>query len=278
MSNLKLRKSWQIVSKYLFILTVTGIMIFPIYYLVVSAFKSPDTLFSSDIVPTNPSLHFFREAIASVPFFQWTANSLIVALSTCAVSLVIAVAAAYSLARFQYRGRDLISRLILFVYMFPPILLVIPYFVLMSRIGLTDTMPGLVISYTTFSLPFSVWFLTAYMRGIPRELDDAALVDGCTRFSALFRVILPVMSPGVAATLVYVFLVSWNEFLFAYILIRSTELRTLPLGVAAYFTSIFIPWGTVIATTVLMSIPVMLFSFIAQKWLVMGLTAGAVKG
>jgi len=253
-------------------------MIFPIYYLVVSAFKSPDTLFTPDIIPSHPSLHFFREAIASSPFLQWTMNSFIVAIATCGISLVIAVVAAYSLARFQYRGRDLISRLILFVYMFPPILLVIPYFVLMSKIGLNDTLSGLVVSYTTFSLPFSVWFLTAYMRGIPRELDEAALVDGCTRVSALYRVILPVMAPGVAATMVYVFLVSWNEFLFAYILIRTVDLRTLPLGVAAYFTSIFIPWGNVIATAVLMSIPVMGFSLIAQKWLVMGLTAGAVKG
>lgn len=252
-------------------------MIFPIYYLVVSAFKSPGTLFTVDIIPVHPSLHFFREAISSSPFLQWTMNSLIVAIATCGISLVIALSAAYSLARFQYRGRDLISRLILFVYMFPPVLLVIPYFILMNKIGLRDTLSGLVVSYTTFSLPFSVWFLTAYMRSIPRELDEAALVDGCTRISALFRVILPVIVPGVAATLVYVFLASWNEFLFAYILIRTQDLRTLPLGVAAYFTSMFIPWGNVIASTVLMSIPVMLFTLIAQRWLVMGLTGGAVK-
>ncbi len=275
---MKFRKVYQAVLKYTLIYVVVGIMIFPIYYLVVTAFKSPGTLFTPDIIPVHPSLHFFREAISSSPFLQWTINSLIVAIATCGISLVIALAAAYSLARFQYRGRDLISRLILFVYMFPPILLVIPYFILMSRIGLRDTLSGLVVSYTTFSLPFSVWFLTAYMRSIPRELDEAALVDGCTRISALFRVILPVIVPGVAATMVYVFLVSWNEFLFAYILIRTQDLRTLPLGVAAFFTSIFIPWGNVVATTVLMSIPVMLFALIAQKWLVMGLTAGAVKG
>lgn len=275
---MKFRKVYQAVLKYTLIYVVVGIMIFPIYYLVVTAFKSPGTLFTPDIIPVHPSLHFFREAISSSPFLQWTMNSLIVAIATCGISLVIALAAAYSLARFQYRGRDLISHLILFVYMFPPILLVIPYFILMSRIGLRDTLSGLVVSYTTFSLPFSVWFLTAYMRSIPRELDEAALVDGCTRISALFRVILPVIVPGVAATLVYVFLVSWNEFLFAYILIRTQDLRTLPLGVAAFFTSIFIPWGNVVATTVLMSIPVMLFALIAQKWLVMGLTAGAVKG
>lgn len=275
---MKFRKVYQAVLKHMLVYAVAGIMIFPIYYLVVSAFKSPGTLFTPDIIPVHPSLHFFREAISSSPLLQWTMNSLIVAIATCSISLVIALAAAYSLARFQYRGRDLISRLILFVYMFPPIMLVIPYFVLMSKIGLKDTLSGLVVSYTTFSLPFSVWFLTAYMKSIPRELDEAALVDGCTRISALFRVILPVIVPGVAATLVYVFLVSWNEFLFAYILIRTGDVRTLPVGVAAYFTSIFIPWGNVIATTVLMSIPVMLFSLIAQKWLVMGLTAGAVKG
>lgn len=275
---MKFRKVYQSVLKHTLIYVVVGIMIFPIYYLVVSAFKSPGTLFTPDIIPVDPSLYFFREAISSSPFLQWTINSLIVAIATCGISLVIAIAAAYSLARFQYRGRDLISRLILFVYMFPPILLVIPYFILMNKIGLRDTLSSLVLSYTTFSLPFSVWFLTAYMRNIPRELDEAALVDGCTRISALFRVILPVIVPGVAATLVYVFLVSWNEFLFAYILIRSGDLRTLPLGVAAYLTSFAIPWGNVIATTVLMSIPIMLFSLIAQKWLVMGLTAGAVKG
>ncbi len=274
---MKFRKVYQAVLKYTLIYVVVGIMIFPIYYLVVSAFKSPGTLFTVDIIPVHPSLHFFREAISSSPFLQWTMNSLIVAIATCGISLVIALSAAYSLARFQYRGRDLISRLILFVYMFPPVLLVIPYFILMNKIGLRDTLSGLVVSYTTFSLPFSVWFLTAYMRSIPRELDEAALVDGCTRISALFRVILPVIVPGVAATLVYVFLASWNEFLFAYILIRTQDLRTLPLGVAAYFTSMFIPWGNVIASTVLMSIPVMLFTLIAQRWLVMGLTGGAVK-
>jgi ABC-type glycerol-3-phosphate transport system permease component len=272
------RKAQQAIVKYALIVVVVGIMLFPIYYLVMSAFKSPDTLFTPGIIPTQPSLHFFQEALVSAPFLQWMVNSVIVSLSTCAVSLLIATWAAYSLARFRYRGRDAISRLILFVYMFPSILLVIPYFVLMSRIGLADTLPGLVVSYTTFSLPFSVWFLTSYMKSIPQELDNAALVDGCTRITALYRVLLPVMAPGLAATLVFVFLVSWNEFLFAYILIRSADLRTLPLGVAAYFTAQFIPWGTVIATTVLMSIPVMVFAFIAQKWLVMGLTAGAVKG
>jgi ABC-type glycerol-3-phosphate transport system permease component len=271
-------KVQQVIVKYALIVAVVGIMLFPIYYLVASAFKSPDTLFTPGIIPTQLSLHFFREAVVSAPFLQWMINSVIVSLSTCAVSLLIATWAAYSLARFRYRGRDTISRLILFVYMFPSILLVIPYFVLMSRIGLADSLPGLVVSHTTFSLPFSVWFLTSYMKSIPKELDEAALVDGCTRITVLHRVLLPVVAPGLAATLVFVFLVSWNEFLFAYILIRSGDLRTLPLGVAAYFTAQFIPWGTVIATTVLMSIPVMVFAFIAQKWLVMGLTTGAVKG
>jgi multiple sugar transport system permease protein len=271
-------RTWLPVLRYLAIIGTLGILLFPVYYLVASAFKSPETLFTPEIFPSKPSLRSFQEAFTAVPLSQWALNSLIVALATCLMSVTIATMAAYSLARFRYWGSSLFARLILFVYMFPSILLVIPYYVLMNRLGLGNSLTGLVLSYTTFSLPFGVWFLTSYLRTIPPELDEAALVDGCTRLGALYRVILPALAPGLAATSVYVFLVSWNEFLFAFVLISSGALRTLPLGVAAFFGVEFIPWGTILATSVLMCIPVVIFSFFAQKWLVMGLTAGSVKG
>ena len=256
-----------------------GFILFPIYFLVASSLRSPEHLFSSTpgLLPIPLSTHFFEVAVLEAPFLLWTANSMLVVLGTVALTMPLAVLAAYAIARLEFPGRRLLSRMVLILYMFPSVLLLVPLFVLLARLGLVNTLPALVIAHATFALPFSIWYLSAYLRSIPRELDDAGRIDGCNRLTLIWYVLLPVMLPGIAATGAFVFMFSWNEYAFAVTLIQSTNQRTLPLGVTSYFSAQGIPWGVVLATTVLMSVPVVLVAQFAQRYFIAGLSGGSVK-
>jgi ABC-type glycerol-3-phosphate transport system permease component len=259
--------------------TMLGFILFPIYFLIVSSLRAPQVLFSSPpgLLPYPGSLEFYRVAIEEAPLLLWSRNSLLVVLGTVALTMPLAILAAYGISRFYFPGRLLVSKAILLLYMFPSILLLVPMFLLLADLGLVDSLPALVVAHATFALPFSIWFLGAYMRGVPRDLDEAALLDGCGRLRLLWHVILPIMLPGIAATAAFVFMFSWNEYAFAVTLIQNADLRTLPLGVISYFSAQGIPWGVVLATSVLMSIPVVLVVLFAQRHFVSGLAAGAVK-
>jgi multiple sugar transport system permease protein len=278
-SNRAIRRHAVNVAVALVAIAMLGFVLFPIYFLVTSSLRSPQDLFATPptLIPIPPSMHFYKVATNEAPLALWTRNSFLVVAGTVALTLPLAALAAYSIARLTFRGRTAAGRMMLLLYLFPSVLLLVPLFVLLAQLRLVNTLPALIVAHATFALPFSVWYLSAYFRGIPRDLDDAGLVDGCNRVNLLWHVLLPVAAPGIAATVAFVFMFSWNEYAFAVTMIQNAELRTLPLGVTSYFSAQGISWGVVLATSVLMSIPVVVAVQLAQRYFVAGLAAGSVK-
>jgi len=210
--------------------------------------------------------------------FRYYGNSLIVASSATAFSVFISLLAAYSLSHFRYRGRQTLSQMILFVYLFPAAVLFIPLLIVVNFLGMTDTLSSLMLVYPVFGVPFATWLLTGYFSTIPRELEEAARVDGCGRIGALFRVILPVALPGVITATIYCFLLSWNELLYAFTFISTESNKTLPMWLSERILGDVYMWGELMAGAVLMLIPILTMYLLGQKYMVKGLTAGAVKG
>ena len=194
------------------------------------------------------------------------------------ISLVVSSLAAYSMVRFRYRFKGLIGRLILFAYLTPTSLLFIPLSILIARLQLGNTLHGLIFVYLTFSLPVSTWMLQAYFAAVPRELEEQGMIDGLSRLGALFRIVLPLSAPGLAAVAIFTFTGAWNELLLALVLITSESRRTAPLALNYLITSDVLPWGPLMAGAVLSSIPLMILYFVAQRFIVQGMTAGSVKG
>ncbi|ODU55921.1 MAG: ABC transporter permease, partial [Acetobacteraceae bacterium SCN 69-10] len=205
-------------------------------------------------------------------------NSLIVATTVTVISVLISSFAAYSMVRFRYRFRGLIGRLILFAYLTPTSLLFIPLSIVMAQLRLGNSLFGLILVYLTFSLPLSTWLLQGYFRSVPRELEEQGMVDGLTRFGALLRIVLPLSAPGLAAVAIFTFTGAWNELLLALVLITSDSQRTAPLALNYLITSDVLPWGPLMAGAVLSSVPLMILYFVAQRFMVAGMTAGSVKG
>ena len=255
------------------------LILFPIYWMAITSLKTP-----RDIVRT-PSLwpHLFtwnnyRILIADKGFLLNVRNSLIVAGSVTIISVAISSLAAYSMARYRTRFRGLIGRLILFAYLTPTSLLFIPLSIVIAQLGLGNSLTGLVLVYLTFSLPLGTWLLQSYFRGVPRELEEQAAIDGLTRLGALVRIVLPLSAPGLAAVSIFTFTGAWNELLLALVLTTSEAIRTAPLALNYLVTSDVIPWGPVMAGAVLSSLPLVVLYFIAQRFMVQGMTAGSVKG
>jgi multiple sugar transport system permease protein len=203
-------------------------------------------------------------------------NSLIVALGAVAVGLSVSVPAAYAFSRFRFRGRKFLMTQFLVINMFPIVLLIIPLFVLMRALGLLDTFIGVIAGHSTFAIPFSIWMLTSYMNAIPRELDEAAIVDGATRLQTIRIVILPLVMPGVVTTGIYIFVTSWNEYLFA-MMLSGQNVRTVTVALQLFIGEFTVQWGLLTAGGTLVAIPVTILFLLVQRRLVGGLTAGAVK-
>jgi multiple sugar transport system permease protein len=201
-----------------------------------------------------------------------------VASTVTLISLVVSSLAAYSMVRFRYRFKGLFGRLILFAYLTPTSLLFIPLSILIARLQLGNTLHGLIFVYLTFSLPVSTWMLQAYFAAVPRELEEQGMIDGLSRLGALFRIVLPLSAPGLAAVAIFTFTGAWNELLLALVLITSESRRTAPLALNYLITSDVLPWGPLMAGAVLSSVPLMILYFLAQRYIVQGMTAGSVKG
>ncbi|MGD9360602.1 MAG: carbohydrate ABC transporter permease, partial [Desulfobacterales bacterium] len=225
----------------------------------------------------DPTLKNYVDILNTSPLVDYAINSLIVASLNTLLCLIVGSMAAYGLARFKFRGADNLAFWILSIRMMPPVAAIIPIYILMKNLGLLDTPWCLVITYLTFNLPFVVWMMKGFFEEIPREIEESALIDGCSDFSVFFRIALPLVAPGLAATAIMVFIFSWNEFLFALIL-TGTKAVTLPVGIIGYMKETGINWGYMTAGGILALIPVIVFMVLVQKHLVKGLTLGALKG
>ncbi len=259
---------------------VLAIALFPPYFMTITAFHPPTlsfnrtpTLFSTDL-----SLSAFNDLFSKYPYLMWMGNTTVVSVSSTIFSVSVATLAAYSLSRLRYPGRGSLSSAVFFVYLFPSTLLFIPMYIVLNSLHMLDWLPALIAVYLTFSVPFSIWLLKAYFLTIPRELEDAALVDGATRWQSLVLVIMPLATPGIAVACIYSFTLAWNEYLYAFTLLGNQAKFTLAPGLTKLiFGDVFL-WGMIMAGGVLMSAPLLVLYFVAQRYIVAGLSAGAVKG
>jgi len=253
---------------------------FPFFWMTSTSLKPPAEVFAQPptFVPDAPTWENYSRLFSETHFLTYFWNSLLV--SGLAVLLTMAVSAfgAYSLTRYRYPGREQIAGLILCTYMFAPIMVVIPFFILVKALGIENTRFALVLALTSFCLPFTLWMLRAFFQTIPIELEEAAMVDGANRYRAIVYIILPMALPGIIATSIFTFILAWNDFIFARILIAADELKTLPVGVQDLFHSALVDWGLIMAAGMMISIPALLFFVTVQRYLIRGWGAGAVKG
>lgn len=257
----------------------TALVLFPFYWLLVSSVETPDQLFRvpAVLVPVAPTLDNFERLLQS-SFPHWFQNSLVVASATTLLALTLAALAAYSFSRFPFAASRGLSTMFLFVQLFPVAVVVIPLFILWTNLKLTNTYWSLIITYLVFGLPISTWLLIGFFNAVPVELEEAAMIDGASRLGALWRVTLPLCVPGLAATAIYIFLLSWNEFFFALTFMNSTDMRTIPVGLSSFFAEHSVDWGLVMAGSVVASLPVVILFGLLSRYFVQGLTSGAVKG
>ena len=252
----------------------------PFYWLVNISLKTGPDLSAADLVPPHPSLENYKSIFKNDDFTRALANSAIVALSTTFIGVIVGAFCAYALARLKMSFKFTLLAVVLSISTFPQIAIAAPLFRLWTNIGLYNTIPGLVIPYLTFALPLSIYILVSFFREIPRDLEEAALVDGATHFEAFRKVVVPLAAPGLATTAILTFIAAWNEFLLATTLTSSTTARTVPVAISQFTGSsqFEVPLGTQSAASVVISIPLIILVLLFQKRIVAGLTAGAVKG
>jgi multiple sugar transport system permease protein len=252
----------------------------PFYWMLATSLKKDKEIygFEATLVPRQPTLANYTRLFATTPFVKYVRNSTIIALGTTLFSLVFGCLGAYALARLRFPGRGLIARGLVVTYLVPPSLLFIPLFAVMSTLALIDTHHGLILAYLGFSVPFATWLLMGYFRSVPVELEEAALVDGCTRFGSLIRVILPMSLPALAVVAFFAFTQSWNEFLYANVFVNSVEVRTITMGLTLFVVEDVFFWGPMMGASFLSTLPPLLLYLVFQRWVVKGLTLGGVKG
>lgn len=264
----------------LIVLTV-AVVGFPLYWMMLSSLRPFSKLFSRnlDLLPgAEVTLENYYRLMRDTLFARYFLNSFVVASLATFGSIVAAVLAGYGITRFEFPGRKLLASSVLFAYMFPPILLSIPLFVMLKSAGLINSLGGLALAHVSFTLPLAMWLAIIFFEAIPLELDEAAMMDGAGRLRTLQLVILPVALPGILAIGVFAFIISWNDYLFALILLVDEQKKTLPVGVAGFVEATSVEWGLLMAGGVLITLPVLIGFSLVQRWLIHGLAAGAVKG
>jgi N,N'-diacetylchitobiose transport system permease protein len=261
-------------------LALLVVLIFPVYWMIATAFKPDDEI--NSLTPTwfslHPTLDHFRDAIDRPFFWSSVKNSLIIVSATVALSMVLAFLAAVALAKFRFTGRRIFIVLMIGILMLPQAGLIIPLYVVLAEYHLTNALTGVTITYMTFVLPFAVWTLRGFILGIPKELEEAAMVDGSSRLGAFTRILLPLVAPGLVATSVFVFITAWNEYIFANVLLTDQSNQTLTVWLSYFYgSSRHTDWGGLMAASTLVAIPVVAFFLMVQRKIAFGLTAGAVK-
>lgn len=261
-------------------LLFAAIAIFPFAWMVLSSIKTLGELYTVPPVwlPEVPTLANYQKVLFDSNIPRYFLNSTIISLGSTAIALVLAVFAAYGLARFRFRGRRLLQAGILVGQLLPTATILIPLFIVLRTLGLLNTHAGLILVYLILTLPLSVWMLIGYFRSIPAELEEAAIIDGATRFGVLWRITLPLSLPGLVAIVVFAFVVTWNEFIFALCFALDSSVKTLPIGLAEFTTEFNTDWGAVMAASVIMTLPIAVMFLAMQRLFISGLTSGATKG
>lgn len=258
------------------------VTLFPFYYMTLASLLPESTLYTlpPTLIPEDLTLEHYRTVFGpeTFPFITYFKNSFVVAAVTAGASVVIATFGAYSFARLDYRGRGIISRGVLMVYMFSGILLVVPMFQVIVWLGFVDSLASLFITYLVQTLPVSLYMLGNYFRSIPEEIEEAAIMDGYSRFEVIFKITLPLSAPAIVAVFFFTFMIAWNEYLFASIFLQSQGMFTLPIGIEALASSFRQVWGQIMAASLLTSIPLIVMFTYLEKYMVEGLTFGAVEG
>ena len=254
--------------------------VLPLLWMLSTSLKPPREVLATPptLMPAAPTLENYARLLGQTAFVRYFVNSVSVAGLTVLLTMAVGAVGAYSLTRFRFPGREGIARLILCTYMFAPIMIVVPVYILARRLGIVDTHTALVLSYSSFCLPFSLWLLRAFFQSIPIELEEAAQVDGAGRPRTLAYIVAPLALPGVIATSIFTFTLAWNDYIFTRILIVSDELKTLPVGVQDLFSAAVVDWGLVMAAGMLITIPALAFFMAVQRHLVAGWGTGGLKG
>ena len=266
---------------YVLLILAVAWAVLPLFWVFISSIK-PDTetyAFDQTILPRHPTVQNYITLFRVTRFGAWMKNSTILATATTLAVVALSAMAAYAMSRFRFRAFEIFGRLTLLAYMMPPIILVVPIFFLLFKLGLVNSHLGLTLVYTGTRLPFGIWLLRSYFQGIPVELEEAAMVDGATRFQAFRKVVLPQALPGMISTSIFTFSVTWHEFLFASILLFSASKQTLSAGVATFLSEDWIySWGVLMAAGVMVSLPLVIFYIFLQRYLIAGWGGGGLKG
>ncbi|OIJ12271.1 hypothetical protein BKP35_10725 [Anaerobacillus arseniciselenatis] len=254
-------------------------MIFPLLWMISTALKPTNEIFSltPSFIPENVTFQSFIDVIKMESYRRYLGNSLFVAICSTIISVLLSSLAGYGFSRFYFKGRKRLLHIFLSAQMIPGVILLMPIFFIMTNLKLMDTYLGLILAYVTFSLPFSTWIMTGFYKRIPRELDEAAMIDGASRFKAFVKVVLPLASPGMVSTAIFSFLVAWDEFLFTLTLTSSEEKRTLPYGLYSFMTQYGVEWNNLMAASIIAIIPPLIIFLFLHKYFLRGFTSGALK-
>jgi multiple sugar transport system permease protein len=273
-------RGWYLIG-YIILVVLALWTLFPFYWQVATSLRRDVDTYAKEIAIVPRSITFEHYAtVFTSPTSQFgiqIRNSALVSVATTLISIVVGAAAAYALTRLKFLGRAGMARVLVYAYLAPGTVLFIPLFVMMSNLGLRDNLIGLMLAYLTFTVPFSTWMLIGYFRSLPVELEEAAMVDGADRLTVLWRIVMPLSAPAIVVVAVFAFTLSWNEFLYALVLVQKKETMTAPVGLSAYVVADVFYWGQMMAAATLMSIPPLLLYLIGQRWVIAGWTAGAVK-
>lgn len=265
---------------YLVAIPLAAFIAFPLGWMVLSSLKPADELFTSppEIWPSQFTSQWYIEIFQSSGAGTFFWNSFIVGATSTGLCLLIGTLAAYAITRFQFPGKRIFLMAALITYMFPAIVLFIPIYLTLNSLGLIDTHIGLVVCHTILTFPFAVWMLKSFFEGLPKEIDEAAWVDGSSYLNTFVRIVLPLSLPGIFSVAIFVFVLSWNEFLFASIVMSSGSLKTVPVGISEFVTSFDIRWGEIMALGTLATLPVVVMFMLVQRFFLSGVLSGAVKG
>ena len=264
----------------LFLLLICVFCLFPFAWMIISSLKESGEIMSvpPTLIPRKATLGHYGDVFTKSNIPRYFINSTVIALGSTLIALIFALLGGYGFARFRFKGKAFLQNAVLSSQMLPTAAILVPLFIILRTLGLLNTYLGLILAYLIITLPLSVWMMTGYFRSVPVDIEEAAAIDGCSRIGILLRVVLPISIPGIVATAIYCFVVTWNEFLFALSFATDRNVMTLPIGLAEFTREFTIDWGALMAASVLMTLPIVILFFTLQKGFISGLTAGATKG